>query len=427
MSFNEIDGRSYLKKINHYWQQLRPQDPPRPFWEQSAYHVGNLAAYELTGDEDYLAYTANWCEANHWQGHPDQGPKDQWTWGYGEEQTPSALFADWHACYQIYLDVYRLTKADDPAMLAHCFEVMDYQVSTLDDSYWWWADGLFMGMSVMTKLYRLTEDVKYLDKLHEYFTFGLELMYDGEDGIPVTAAGYTSSAYYGGPYGGKQAVASNFSDPADYQHLFYRDGGFVFPAHPLPGDLAEVKNFWARGNGWVLASLARVLRELPQEWPHYHFYLKLFKEFAQAVKDCQKLDSEGRGFWTQSMLAHDFSCSEENPDGYETSGTAFFTFGLLAGINDGHLPKEDFLPVVAKAWRYLTEVATHEDGRLGYVQWVGGAAGKAATYENTQDFAVGAALLAAVEVDRFEGRLIDEKKTVVAGYGSDGSTSPDRP
>ena len=69
-----------------------------------------------------------------------------------------------------------------------------------------------MGMPVMTKFYQLTKDVKYLTKMHEYFLFSLELMYDGENGIPTNENGYTSSAYVGGPYGGKKATVSNFSN-----------------------------------------------------------------------------------------------------------------------------------------------------------------------------------------------------------------------
>lgn len=349
-----------------------------------------------------MDYTLRWCEANNWEGHPNKGPKNEWTWNYGEEKSSSVLFADWHTCYQVYLDLYQMEQPKDPKKVKDVFDVINYQINTLEDSYWWWVDGLFMGMPVFTKLYNLTKEEKYLNKLYEFFTYSMELMYDGKGGIPTSEEGYKSTALFGGPYGGKKAVNSNFSNPENYKNLFYRDANYVYPANPLPEKLSNIKNFWSRGNGWAFASLIRVLRDLPEDWKFRPLFERIYKDMARAIILCQKLDEEENGFWTQSMLAHEFSCAEYNSQGYETSGTAFFTFGLLAGINDGLLKKEEFISSALKGWNYLTKIATHENGKVGYVQWVGGEAGRAATYENTQDFAVGACLLAATEKFTFD-------------------------
>ena len=48
---------------------------------------------------------------------------------------------------------------------------MEYEMSTPNNDYWWWADGLYMVMPVMTKLYKVTDNQQYLDKLYEYFTY----------------------------------------------------------------------------------------------------------------------------------------------------------------------------------------------------------------------------------------------------------------
>ena len=53
-------------------------------------------------------------------------------------------------------------------------------MSTPNNDYWWWADGLYMVMPVMTKLYKVTDNQQYLDKLYEYFTYAKNLMYDEE-------------------------------------------------------------------------------------------------------------------------------------------------------------------------------------------------------------------------------------------------------
>ena len=76
---------------------------------------------------------------------------------------------------------------------------------------------------------------------------------------------------------------------------------------------------------------------------------------AKSVAACQQPE----GYWTRSML------DPEHAPGPETSGTAFFTYGLLWGMNNGLLDKATYQPVVMKAWNYLTTVALQPDGRIG--------------------------------------------------------------
>ena len=89
----------------------------------------------------------------------------------------------------------------------------------------------------------------------------------------------------------------------------------------------------------------------------------------------------------------------EHAPGPETSGTAFFTYGLLWGINNGFLEQKTYMPAVQKAWKYLTEVALQPDGKVGYVQPIGEKAipGQIVDANSTANFGVGAFLLAACE------------------------------
>ena len=202
----------------------------------------------------------------------------------------------------------------------------------------------------MTKMYKITKNPLYLEKLHEYLAYADSIMYDEEAG------------------------------------LYYRDGKYVYPKHK---SVNGKKDFWARGDGWVLAGLAKVLKELPETDKYRQEYIDRFCTLAKSVAACQQPE----GYWTRSML------DPLHAPGPETSGTAFFTYGLQWGINNGLLDAAEYQPVVEKAWKYLSTIALQPDGKIGYVQPIGEKAipGQVVDANSTSNFGVGAFLLAACE------------------------------
>ncbi|MGN1098601.1 MAG: glycoside hydrolase family 88 protein [Clostridia bacterium] len=371
LTYNEIVEN--IRRANGYWQtNVTPTQQtngvPIPFWDTAAYHTGNMEAYFTLLDENYRKYSTDWAEANKWMGHPTDATPEEWTFGYSQDdKSKAALFGDWQICFQTYLDLHLLDPS--PEKIARARYVIDYQCSTEEKGYWWWADALYMVMPVFMKMYLTFKDEKYLYKLYDYFKFAKELMYDGEDGMPS-------------PVGGK------------FEHLFYRDGTYV------GSEINGVKNFWARGDGWVFAGLAKVLSEMPEDFEHYDYFKKTYLEMAPAIIACQKVDENGNGFWTQSMLA-DYPLSDHNPQGYETSGTGFFTYGLFWGINYGILDENTYLPAAERGLSYLSKIALHEDGKVGYVQPIGSNATQATPWDRTVNFGVGAFLLAMCEAARY--------------------------
>jgi unsaturated rhamnogalacturonyl hydrolase len=113
---------------------------------------------------------------------------------------------------------------------------------------------------------------------------------------------------------------------------------------------------------------------------------------AAALKSSQQPE----GYWTRSLL------DPAHAPGPETSGTAFFTYGLLWGINNGLLPRADYLPAAQRGWHYLATVAVQPDGKIGYIQPIGDRAipGQVVDKNSTAHFGVGAFLLAAAEMVR---------------------------
>lgn len=339
-----------IHQVNTYWQGGNP-DPGWAFWDVAAYHTGNMEAYQVTKKEAYRAYSEAWAEKNQWMGARSTD-KASWKYTYGEKDD-YVLFGDWQICFQTYIDLYLLDKEKDPRKIARAREVMEYQMSTPRNDYWWWADGLYMVMPVMTKLYRVTGNQQYLEKLHEYFSYANTIMYDPQE------------------------------------KLYYRDAKYVYPKHKSANGK---KDFWARGDGWVFAGLAKVLQDLPKTDAHRQEYVQRFRDMAQAIAASQQPE----GYWTRSIL------DPAHAPGPETSGTAFFTYGLLWGINNGYLDKKDYLPAAAKGYRYLTQVALQPSGKVGYVQPIGERAipGQVVDSNSTTGFGVGAFLLAASEMYR---------------------------
>lgn len=344
-------------KVNDYWQANHPEHG-RAFWDNAAYHTGNMEAYSLTRKPEYLEYSKAWAEHNEWKGAKSDN-KEEWKYSYGESDD-YVLFGDYQICFQTYADLYLIEP--DSQKIARAREVMEYQMSTPNNDYWWWADGLYMVMPVMTKMYNHTKNPLYLEKLHEYLTYADSIMYDEEAG------------------------------------LYYRDAKYVYPKHK---SVNGKKDFWARGDGWVLAGLAKVLDEIPVVDKYCKEYEKRFCTMAKSVAACQQPE----GYWTRSML------DPEQAPGPETSGTAFFTYGLQWGINNGLLDAEEYQPIVEKAWNYLSTVALQPDGKVGYVQPIGEKAipGQVVDANSTSNFGVGAFLLAACERVRYLRRQSESK------------------
>jgi rhamnogalacturonyl hydrolase YesR len=211
-----------------------------------------------------------------------------------------------------------------------------------------------MVMPVMTKLHKLTGQDLYLQKLHDYFSYAKNLMHDPETG------------------------------------LFFRDAKYIYPKHKSANGM---KDFWARGNAWIFAAMPKVLEDLPKDDPHRQEYIQTYLAMAATLARTQQTE----GHWTRSIL------DPAHAPGPETSGTAFFTYGYLWGINNGLLDQETYSPVVRKSWKYLTETAIQPDGTLGYIQPIGEKAipGQIVNAKSTADFGVGAFLLAASEMLTF--------------------------
>ncbi|MFZ0746511.1 MAG: glycoside hydrolase family 88 protein [Terracidiphilus sp.] len=312
------------------WQLKTSESRFSTDWTYAALYDGLLAASRTTGDRRYHDAVLKFAEQTGWK----LGPR--------------FAVADDEAVAQSYLELY--FEHPEPERIAAIKAEGDKLLERPDDpqkDLWWWCDALFMAPPALARLAKATGDTRYLDYMNREWWI-------------------TSGHLY---------------DPA--AHLYSRDASYL-DQHEKNGQ----KLFWSRGNGWVLAGLARVLPYMPDDYPSRSRYVAQFQQMAKEVASIQGED----GLWRSGLL---------DPADYphpEVSGSAFFTFALAWGINTGLLDRKTYEPVVAKAWKgLLTHI--YADGRLGSMQKIGGAPGEVSP-GGSYVYGVGAFLLAGSEVDK---------------------------
>lgn len=259
--------------------------------------------------------------------------------------------ADDHAVGQFYLSLKQNNRLRHIVKLEPTIQRFDsiMKGEKATDYHWDWCDALFMAPPVWTRLSKVTKDRTYLEYMHSQYLITYNELWDQEN------------------------------------NLFFRDKSFLNKT-----EKNGEKLFWSRGNGWVFGGLALMIPDMPEDWEHLEFYQNMFKQMAETIKNKQRPD----GTWSAGLLGD----LEAYPN-IETSGTAFFTFGIAWGINNGLLDKNIFEPILFKAWAALKS-AVNEDGMLMYVQGIGAAPG--ASYKDyTEVYGIGAFLAAGSELYKY--------------------------
>lgn len=365
---------------NSYWI-ANHASPGNNLWARSVYNLGNIEFYKVYRDTQYYNYALKWAEANKWS----------------VSGGPSTSNADNHTCGQTYYDLYRLSGKRDAGMISAIKAALDYRIANNPKSDdWWWIDAMFMAMPTFARFESEYGGGIYSEKLYALYR-------NTRDSLVVTSRKYLYPDEYRAKYGWGPIVKGYEERCGLYNkrdHLWWRDWGFQpgVPPKKDPNDKMRTDVpkhspdgkciYWSRGNGWVLAAMARTLQALPASDPHRADYEEVLRSMSAVLKHIQRED----GFWNMNLA------DSTHFPGPETSGTALFTYAMAWGINNGILDRAAYMPVVAKAWHGLTTLALEPSGRLTRVQNVGEGPIAPSRLNADVDFGVGAFLLAASEV-----------------------------
>jgi len=305
------------KEDMSYVREKIPESSYGRGWLKATFYIGLDRFAAKVGDKRLLARVLQYAYENG----SELGDRP---W-HGDDQAVAAVYA------AIAL------RQQDPKFMAKSIEVFDhiiaqnytnsleFTVPTSDgkegdcQKRWCWADAIFMAPPSWALASKVSGDPRYVDYAASETADVIRYLQDVETG------------------------------------LLYRDSRF-FDARTTNGK----KVFWSRGNGWVFAGLARFIEAMPKDHPERDLMLRTFRKLADKLVLIQRDD----GYWPTSLMDPGLLT---NP---ETSGTAFFGFGLAWGLNNGVLEGKQFEAARDKAWDAMRR-ATSDSGKVGWVQQIG--------------------------------------------------------
>src|SRR5580692_12209610 len=184
----------------------------------------------------------------------------------------------------------------DPKYLAYGKQFADRQWENpqpdgLSGETRYWIDDMFMLTILQLEAFRATADKRYLDR----------------DALEMVA----------------------------YLDKLQQPNGLFYHAPDVPF-------FWGRGDGWVAAGMAEMLRTLPADHPQRARILKAYQLMMAALLKYQGDD----GMWRQ-LIDHDEAWEE-------SSSTGMFTYALITGVKNGWLDAPTYGPAARKGWIAVT-------------------------------------------------------------------------
>ena len=131
--------------------------------------------------------------------------------------------------------------------------------------------------------------------------------------------------------GDKKYLDRDANEMVSYLDKLQQPSGLFFHAPDVPF-------YWGRGDGWVAAGMAEMLRTLPEDHPQRARILKGYRLMMSALLKYQGKD----GMWRELI---------DRDDAWpESSSSAMFSFAMITGVKNGWLDAATYGPAARKAW-----------------------------------------------------------------------------
>ncbi|MEP7109363.1 MAG: glycoside hydrolase family 88 protein [Ferruginibacter sp.] len=359
-----------IEKVNNY-QYTHPWKEKDNGWVRGVYYTGVMASYQATGNKKYLDQCEAWGNLYNWG--VDEVPVD------GPESGANSMTCcqTWLECYMANKKKYKILPTIDHLEKPNVKNPVNCPITYYHEYGTRYVDALYVCPPVFAMLNNITKNNKYLEWMDSFFWDVYGALFSEADNLFYRDFRYRSE-YYNNSFDWPRPDSVKYEDArTSYRYQKTQNGKKVL---------------WARGNGWVFAGLARILKYTPKNYANYNKYQELFKRIAAELIKRQQAD----GFWYPNL---------DDPNDYgtkETSGTGFFTYGIAWGINNGILNREEYLPIVKKSWAGLVSVVSSE-GKVQWGQLVGTGPYKI-LQEDSHEYVSGIFLLAASEMYKMNSR-----------------------
>ncbi len=203
---------------------------------------------------------------------------------------------------------------------------LELYMQTKDQRY------LDMGKAIADKQWGPPEGPRVKDESHVFYKMGhtwqTRLWID--DMFMITAV--QAQAYRA--TGDTKYIYRAAREMVMYLDSLQRPNGLFYHAPDVPF-------FWGRGNGWMAAGTAELLRSLPLTNPDRPRIMEGYKKMMETLLKYQAAD----GMWRQLI---------DDPESWpETSSTGMFTFAMITGVKNGWLDEEVYGAAARKGWLAL--------------------------------------------------------------------------
>ncbi len=173
-----------------------------------------------------------------------------------------------------------------------------------------WADDVYMSVSFLSQMGRLTGETKYFDEAAKQIIQIADYLWCPEKQL--------------------------------FYHCYYTDLNRNGVA------------FWGRANGWLTISMAMLLEEMPVDHPKKLEIIALLEKQIVGVSRYQNAN----GMWNQLL---------DKPESYdESSITAMYVYGVAKAINNKWI-SANYAPIAQAGWKALKETQITAEGKFNNV------------------------------------------------------------
>jgi unsaturated rhamnogalacturonyl hydrolase len=190
-----------------------------------------------------------------------------------------------------------------------------------------WDDTIFMIGIYLQNMFNWTGDEKYIDELFLQINAHREKLRDPATGLWVHG------------WDGDNKNRCNLCGQTGWSN----------------NDNKRSNEFWGRGNGWVVVTLAELVQTLPKDHPRRAEAEGLLKEM---IVNLPKVQDKATGHWYQLPMRPD-----QAGNYIESSATAMFAYGILIAIQEKIVEGEQYENAVKIAYNGLRDHSIQSAGK----------------------------------------------------------------